>query len=224
MAEPEVRQRFTSHANGGEVSPMLNRMGAQVVIPFRDQLSLAGYCFVTTGTAGGTDAETGEVAAATFAMDPLEPIFMFDIPDGLTVLPLNVNLAFEVWYANTMIIIMSDSVERYSAGGVAAVTPRNLKTNSAYGSNVRNVYSGDSVLTAGTSATAERIHAQYIMVDDYAAGEGLPMANFDWTPDPFPTLVGPASFLVYCQGDSTGPEVRISITWAEFDSSLVKEE
>jgi hypothetical protein len=182
---------------------------------------MAGYCFVSTGTAGATDAETGETTATANDIDPLEPSFMFDVPTGTTVLPLEVSLAWEVAGATMVTTIVSDSANRYASGGVAAVAARNLRTNSGYGSVVENLYSGDTAITAA-GATAERVHFHYYAFDDIGdAGEGMSFPVVVWVPAVPPVLVGPASFLVYTMAATTGPELRISVTWAEFPSNLI---
>ncbi len=204
---------------------LLTRIDIPIQVPLRDALSMAGYVFVTTGTSGGTDAETSEVAAS-FAIDALEPSFLMDIPSGIAVLPLNVNLAFETWadpLGHCMIAIMSDDQRRYSSGGAAAVVARSIHLRGYPNSVVEALYSGDTAITA-VAEQAERLHAQYLMPDDYLATEGLPLGIFDWIPKLGcnPVLVGPASFLVYVHSyGTTGAEFRISVTWAELPESMV---
>jgi hypothetical protein len=202
---------------------MLNRMGCRVVVPFREALALAGYVSVSTGTAGGADAETGEAAAdGNFTNDPVEPTYLIDIPGGTCLIPLEVSVAFEVIEdANAQIAIMSDEIMRYSSGGVAAVVARGIKTNSSPGPATQIVYSGDSAITA-TAAQAERIHYQWLTWDDTQAAEGQNYPVIFWKPAVLPFLVGPASFLIYAHGSNAGPEVRISVTWAELPTTFVQ--
>jgi hypothetical protein len=224
MAEPIVSQRLTPRSDEDFAAPVLSRLGAYVDVPFKLQLALAGYCFVTTNSLAMTDTVIAEVAAASWAIDPVEPSFMFDIPDGTAVLPLEVSIGLVSSGANLMVAVMSDNVKRYTSGGTAAVAARNLKTDSSYGSVVESLYDGGT--SAGDlttiSAKNERIHYQWTSPDDLNAGEGLDYPNILWQPAVPPVLVGPASFMIYVHNDGTAAEFRYSVTWAELPSTMVE--
>jgi len=212
---------LTSVGAGAENELALIRMGLLGVSDLISTLSLMGYCFTSTGTAGKTDGETGEIAAASQAIDPTEPTFMFDVPSGTTVIPLEVGIDVEAATYDGVFAIMYDSVNRYNTGGVAAVAARNLRTDSPRASTVINLYSGDTALTAD-AATAERLI--WIVSHGFADVSTGPLLNTLWSVRQnatLPILVGPASFLVYCHHVTAAAEIGVCCTWAELPSDLV---
>jgi len=112
-----------------------------------------GYAFGSIGTEGPTDNETAEIGAGGMAVDEAEPSFMFDVPVGTTVIPLRVNFVIEAQAGTVNIALAAwDVINRFSAGGVAAVAARNLHGGNPRSSVVTNLLSGDTAITALASS------------------------------------------------------------------------
>lgn len=214
---------LSSVSAGAEGDLALVRMGLLGISDLVSTLSLLGYCFTSTGTASRGDGETGEIGAGDMAIDATEPSFMFDVPTGTTVIPLEVNISIEdAADVDNIFAIMYDDINRYSSGGVAAVAARNLRTDDPRASTVINLYSGDTALTAA-AASDERLI--WTAASEFAAVNtlGAPWV-LEWSVKKnatFPVLVGPASFLVYAHETTAAMEFTVVATWAELPSDLV---
>src|SRR3990167_4881047 len=90
-----VRTSASFSAAGTNADALQNVHGALVTQSWKEWLVMNGYAFTSTGTAGPTDNETGEVCAGSMAVDELEPSFCFDVPTGTTVIPLRVMMGIE---------------------------------------------------------------------------------------------------------------------------------
>ena len=209
-----IRTSATFGAAGTNADLLQNVHGALVMQNWKEWLVMNGYAFTSTGTAGPTDNETGEVGAGSMAVDELEPSFCFDVPTGTTVVPLRVMMGIEAQAATDVIsVIAYDSILRFSSGGVAAVAARNLHGGSTRSSVVTNLLSGDTAITS-LASSAQRQLAVYM--DEFANNTGRRSGlNFDWIA-PYPVrIVGPGAFLIYVHGTTGAIEFQVVVDWAE---------
>jgi hypothetical protein len=170
-------------------------------------LGAYGQCFVA-GDADQNDMVTGQTSFANTT-----PTFMIDVPEGITVIPLFVDLsqAGTVAGGDIELIIEIDNADRYGSGGTSETV---LCTRTTGGNpNVCAVYSG----ATANAGFGQRVFSAKI-APDVSPAEGI-LPGPLWVP-PIPYfLVGPAGLLVYSWAGTTGPTWLWSIGWAEINSA-----
>ncbi len=220
MAEPLVGTSLTAVAAGVELAPLLHATGIPVEMDWIDYLGAQGYIF-TSAPNNLSKFELGEVGDDNMDVDPLEPSFMFDVPTGITVIPLYANVAFEVaTRADTILAIASCENEVYASGGVAALAVQNSRTDAPRVSGVKNIF---AVAESGgeiTANAATRLRALWLWgsATDQTAGDPFIV---EWSPTVHSYIVGPGSFLFYCHSVSTAASYRATFTWAEVPSAII---
>ncbi len=206
----------------------ITRRGEQIVMPWFQEWIDKGRVYQdapSTVATGLTVATTTYVATT--------PVWMLDVPQGTTVVPLSVSMHQVGTIAGGIIkVIMSaDRVARYSSGGTAK-TPVNLKIGGGNGVNgprasVASVYTG---ATAGAVTSHIELDTAFIN-PDVGAGSGIasnvgtqvnaPQSVFEWPrndKEPMPQLVGPASWLIHTFAATTNATWSFRICWIELDS------
>jgi hypothetical protein len=174
-----------------------------------DQFLFDGRMFCA-GDADENDLVTGQ---ATFAATT--PTFLLEVPSGTTAMPLWVILSQAGTVAGGVIEceISFDRVGRFSTGGTSE-TITHMHTGRP-NSPACLLYSG---ATAAAATDARRIFSAFLDQDvtDPNTTESLYWsAKQMWAP----LLVGPAAFLVFTVGATTGPTWAWSIGWLELPSA-----
>ena len=187
----------------------LGRDGSLVAMDWYTAMAMEGRVFnIALVTPDGT--MTGEAA-----YDATHPSILMDIPEGVTFIPVHVDVCFEdAGGADNYIIIGADDANLYSAGGSGAGDSacNNLRTDNPYASAISATYTGDTQLTITDPGASERILYSY--VNQFKDAATSPPIQVIWEPKSPPVLVGPASFFIYCYGASA-PEFSYSIQWVE---------
>lgn len=220
MAEPKVVTTLEAVAAGNELAPLLHSTGISCTMDWIEYLTAQGYVFVGAANNLG-NFELGETGADNQDIDPLEPSFMFDIPTGLTVIPLWGNVAFEVCTGTDNILAICSSENNvYASGGTAALGPYNARTDDKRVSRIKNYYavgeSGGDIV----SGTATRLRTLWLWASVTNATGGDPFV-VEWRPAVHSYLVGPASFQFYCHSIGTEASYRATFSWAEIDSAFI---
>ena len=133
---------------------------------------------------------------------------------GRRVIPLRVNFVIEAQAGTVNIALAAwDVINRFSAGGVAAVAARNLHGGNPRSSVVTNLLSGDTAITALASSAQRTLQ---MWTDPAAVATSLSVPwQFDWLP-PYPGRIqGPGSFLFYVHSTGTAAEFQVLVEWAE---------
>ena len=187
----------------------LGRDGSLVAMDWFTAMSMEGRVFNVALNAPDTTM-TGETA-----YDATHPSILIDIPDGVTFIPVHLDICYEdAAGTDNYIIVGADDVALYSSGGTGTKvsTCNNIRTDNPHASAVTAVYTGDNQLTITDPGATERILFSY--VNAFADATTSPPIQVIWEPKSPPVLVGPASFFVYCYG-STAPEFSFSVQWVE---------
>jgi hypothetical protein len=153
--------------------------------------------------------------------DATHPSILIDIPNGVTFIPVHVDICYEdAGGADNYIIIGCDDVNLYSSGGTGTKVSscNNLRTDNPHSSAVTAAYTGDNQMTITDPGASERTLFSYVNAFKDAATS--PPMQVVWEPKSPPVLVGPASFYAYCYGAS-GPEFSFSIQWVELPKDAV---
>jgi len=167
--------------------------GGGYPVPTLDFLWLASFRgdVYVSGDADQNDVVTGQTSFAATT-----PTFMIDVPAGINVVPLFLNLSQTGVVAGGAIdvIIEIDKVKRYASGGTSEKV-----FNTVNRSAKSSFYTG-ATATAGYGMTVFRA----TIGQDVSPAEGAIPGPF-WKPDYPMILHGPASFLVYTYAGTTGP-------------------
>ncbi len=220
MAEPLVASTLSAEAAGTELAPLLHPTGVPVQMDWIDYLTMQGYVFTSASNNLG-NFELGETGDDNQDIDPLEPSYMFDVPTGITVIPLWANVAFEVITGtDTILAAVSCENEAYSSGGTAALAVQNARTDAPRTSGVKNIFavgesSGD--ITAATLVAPRTLWMWSSPTD----ATGTDPFIVEWRPAVHSYIVGPGSFLFYCHAIGTEASFRATFSWAEVPSALI---
>lgn len=228
MAEPTVVTTLGSAVAGTESSPVLHPMGFQVTMGYIEFLAAQGYVFV-----GGTGAETAntlaamavcEVGADNQDIDLLEPSYFFDVPAGVTVIPLFANVVIEVGTGTDNILAIvagANTAAAYASGGSLAVQPRNLRTDNPRASVV-TPYAEDEGSADLTILTPTSPRVLWVWSSPTDATGGDPFV-IEWKPAHLSPIVGPGTFNFYCHAIGTAMNIKATFYWAEFENGLIKQ-
>ncbi len=220
MAAPLVVTSLTAEAAGAELAPILHATGIPAEMDWIDYLTMQGYVFISASNNLG-NFELGETGADNQDIDPLEPSYMFDVPTGITVIPLWANVAFEVVTGtDTILAAVSCENEAYSSGGTAALAVQNARTDAPRTSGVKNIYAVGESSGDITAATLVAPRTLWMWSSPTDASGGDPFI-VEWRPAVHSYLVGPASFLFYCHAIGTEAKYRATFSWAEVPSAII---
>ena len=160
---------------------------------FVERLSFNGKVWIFSD-ADENDRVTGQTSFAATT-----PTWMIDVPAGMTLIPLFVNLtqAGTVAGGDVSIRISIDSALRHSSGGT-----------SEKGFNARTNYGGNPPVLCRSGATATSGYGirlfSAVTAPDVSPAEGAVQGPY-WSAEVPMFLDGPASFLVYTEAGTTGP-------------------
>ncbi len=225
MAVAKVRTALGVKGAGLEANPVLHASGVKVRMDWREYLALEGYVFISASNNLG-NFELGETGADNQDIDLLEPSFMFDIPKGITVIPMWANVALEVDAGvptDVIMAIVAGSNEVYSSGGTAALAALNARTDGPRGSTVRNLFAvGESGgdITAGTMNLPKVLWIWSSPTDPVTVNPYI----IEFKPEHQMAIVGPGCFCFYCHSITANEQqFRATFAWAELPTGLVSQ-
>ena len=203
-------------AEGTFVGLRGTRDGTIFTMGYLQALSLEGRMF--TAALGSASAPS----AAMDAYNAVRPEFVLDIPDGTTIIPVQIHVKIDTHGATlNETFAVSSRTQVAETGNNTAITINPVRTDNGggissnctcYGTLTGN---GTSPVTAGSF----EFWRSGAPVDFDAAGEPLP--TMIWSAQRFvpPVIVGSGSLTVYCSG--TTPVGSITATWVELPESAV---
>ena len=210
FGEPVVEQdAYTAVAEGAFRRLRVTPRGELVTVSLAQQMVFDGRVFmVSNATAGTATAMGGTGLVAT------TPALLIDAPANVALIPLEVRLTQggTVGSGDINIMLVCDSVVRYSSGGTA-LTIRNMRLDNP-NTSACTAYTGPTA----AAATAERVLAYDLQAPDVTPVAATEHRQFIWRPDPAPVLYDGASLVLYTFAATTQPSWHFSITWAEIPS------
>jgi len=170
-------------------------------------LGIYGQIFIASD-ADQNDTVTGQTSFANTT-----PTFLIDVPLGITIIPLYVDLSQTGTVAggDIELILEMDSIDRYNTGGTSEKVVSNR--TSGGNPNICSIYSNPTAI----AGYGMRLFSADI-APDVSPAEGI-LPGPLWTPAVPIFLVGPAAFIVYSWAGTTGPSWLWSISWAEINSA-----
>ncbi len=145
------------------------------------------------------------------------PAFSFDVPAGVTVIPIRfkLNQGGTVAGGQITVLVCSDSAVRQDTGGTL-LTLRALRDDAPIASRVDDFRSGATI----SANTLDVTHFGIILDNDVATIPGSLGTRIIWPEvgDEPPILIGPASLQIYTFASGTQPSWFFSFVWAEIDS------
>lgn len=145
------------------------------------------------------------------------PAFSFDVPSGVTAIPIRfkLNQGGTVAGGAITVLICSDSGVRHNTGGTL-LTLRALRDDAPIDSRLDDFRSGATL----NANTLDVTHWGTILDNDVATIPGSVGTRVSWPEvgDEPPILIGPASFQIYAFASGTQPSWFFSFVWAEIDS------
>ena len=208
-----VRSETVPAGSVGSVSSArLNKRQELVMMPWEFSLGVEGRLFIAN-----RGVLTTPVAQTNITLTTLRPDMAVRVPSGTTIIPLRMEVYWEVTGAGVTEIMANVSSNDVGAGTSTAVTPVSLSPNSGRGTAciVARDYTADcAALTSGT----EFYRDGYPTDPDVA---GNPAVRFVWSyllHGAVPVLRGPAS-LMLATNNATSGSYFASISWAEFLTS-----
>ncbi len=216
MAEPTVATILGPR----RVSPVLHASGVKVKMDYREYLAQAGYVFTSASNNLGS-YDRGETGADNQDVELTEPGFCFDIPKGLTVIPLWANVAFEVITGtdNILAIVVSENTA-FNTGGIAALAVQNTRTDNPRASAVTNLRATGESPTDITLDTLVAPRVLWVWSSPTDGTDGDPF-KVEWKPEHLTHIVGPGCFAFYSHAITTETNYRATFAWAEIPSGLV---
>ena len=171
------------------------------------RLAAYGQIFVG-GDADQNDTVTGQTSFAATT-----PTWIIDVPDGITIIPLWVDLSQTGTVAggDIELVIEIDDADRYNTGGTSETV---LSTRTSGGNTNQCLIRSGATANAGFG---QRVFSADIAAD-VSPAEGI-LPGPLWVPVTPMFLVGPAGFLVYTWAGTTGPTWLWSVGWAEINSA-----
>lgn len=209
---------YQSQAEGAAVGIRANPRGEIVVPDYYLQLVLDGRVFNASNAVQETPERIGETARGA---DNVNPSLLLDVPEGTTVIPLEVMLDMAAGTSTDQTATINvDDGTRFSAGGVA-ITPINSRLDDPNTSSVA-FYSGSSQITATANTDDNTISAVFIEEEAtprttvggpffyWSARQAIPVV-----------LIGPASLQVFVTGSTDDHDFYWHVTWAEIPTTNV---
>ena len=188
----------------------MNPRGELITPDWMTQLVMDGVVFNISQLV----QEAGDLAGETSpGADNVNPSFLIDVPDGTTIIPLEVQLASEGTgtVGDWMIRMNKDSIVRLSSGGGTNIIV-----------NMRGT--GTSKCTARNGGTQIVTLADVSNDTFWVSGRDdstLALSEALWSAKTHipPVIIGPGSWLIYVKTGNIDEEINYSIKWAEFISS-----
>jgi hypothetical protein len=219
----ETRQTaLLSLGDGNTPAVPLTRMGIPAASTKWDLFALMGRMYNAKQTTIGTAlaAPTQNAAGIILTM----PWFRFTVPTGYTVFPrrLNLSVATAAGTVNEIALAYSETDSFTSSTG-AAITPLNWRSDNPRSTSVTNCYVGATgTLNVEAALTRVRVLYQDMIATAFGANQ-TDQYVLDKRFDDLIPIVGPASVLLYFQGNTTAPSGYFSMDWAEVATVNVKE-
>jgi hypothetical protein len=186
--------------------------GAAYVCDYVLNKAMEGRLFIAQlGTA--TTPVSGRIG-----YDADQPEMVIDVPTGVTIIPVSIQVALEDSAGTDNEIVAEASPAVTGAGTSNTGTSYCMRLNSGYSSSCvyRYTYSGNG--------TAPASYVEFWR-DGYAFADTTvgPIKTFAWSAytSPAPVLVGPASLLLHITGTTTAPAGFAKVVWAEFVSDAL---
>lgn len=207
-------------SEGSEIEIRTTRDGALVSVPWYQALVLEGRVFL----AYYGSASTAVTLDASWANT--DPDISIDVPDGITILPLVVDVVMEAYGSTALFETMtlcSKTLGAKSAG--TAFTPINLNTRSGYGSDCL-VYTAPTITSGYTTGAFEIYRACVSKIATLATGDDDSSRldhHYTWSAfkEGFaPVLQGEASLSTWATAQTTSGYLKI--IWAELPSAAVE--
>lgn len=191
--------------------PAASFLGAGYSADLMWKLAKEGRIF-TYGDADTDDMVTG-IATASFTT--ATPTFLLDVPQGVTAIPLFLNMqqGGTVGGGTVFLFITVDEQGRYLSGGTVE------KAYSPLGTQPQSRLISLPTVSTDAISFGQRVWGTQIG-QDVAPAEGAVQAG-DWRP-PYPLLLrGPASLLIYSHAATTAPSWVWSIGIAEMPTDAL---
>lgn len=201
-------------SDGAVASARLNKRGEIVAqADWMLQLVLEGRVY----NASNLTIETAAVGSTSFA--DTDPFLLLDVPEGTTVIPLEVYLAQAGTVAANpvQVYLTTDDRVRFSSGGTS-VTPINMRKDDVRGSAALFYVGDGTAITATANTDADTLMAALLDPD---VTDPNSTENFLWSARNMipPVLIGPAALLVHLVSATTAPGVLWTVKWAEWPTS-----
>lgn len=197
---------------GSEGNPMAltaSKRGELVVIDWLQKMAMNGRAYqVRAGTI--SVPVVGDVLITDTAAE-----MTADAPTGTTIIPVGVNINFNL-AAATLFETAGKSVGAVSTAGTAFV-PLPLKIGGAASTATARAQNAGACTVAAEVTTTTRRHFAW----GHPIAAGAWPTIYDWKPSVFPVLTGPAAFYVQIGADTTGPSYYASIDFVELPSANV---
>jgi hypothetical protein len=206
---------FRELSSGNVDRAAANTRGEQVVISWEQQMVQAGRVFMVSNAARETALAMGGTSFSDTA-----PAFAFDVPNGITAIPLKLVMNQGGTVAGGVItcLITNDNKLRISSTGTV-ITSRNMRNDVPRAS----VCIFDVSPTAAGNALDSTLWAAILDQQVGAAASVGPNTRINW-PEPgdvAPVLYGPASLVVYTFASTPQPSWFFSFKWAEFETGAL---
>ena len=217
----EVRQEsYSVEGEGSQGKLRLNRRGEVITPDWYQQLVADGRVYVASNAA----RETAEAIGTATTWSDTDPALLLDIPEGKTVIPLEILLnqgGTVAGGAITVLITLSDKI-RYSSGGVL-LAPKNMRFDASRTSGC-SFYTGSTDIVAAANSEDITLYATILDQDVATIPSGIG-TRVHWTARQYlaPELIGPASLVIYAVAGTTQPSFFYTVKYAAFDTTEVKQ-
>lgn len=183
--------------------------GSLQVVDLIRTLGLQGLVFGINYGQGTT------FVSAKTSLTATEPDMVLDVPNGTTIIPLQINLSFATMAgtANHFFVQIGHGTVGSGTSTVATAGP------TAFGSGFQSKCVGFQAYSGAGTAPATPI--EIFSLDDPTAATGSVPLSFQWTPPSFLPLVGPATIAGYGASTTSAITFKAQIIWAELPSAYV---
>lgn len=213
----KIRQvTYETYADGTEKPLRLNRRSEGIVLSPLIQASLDKKVFMAHIGLASTP-----VSFAKTAYDADQPQLVVDVPDGKTIVPLEILLVLEDSAGTDNEVIALASGTNVGAGTSTAVTPTNHFVPSS-GSAPVSACSVYSLYTAnGTDPNTAPYFEFWRETDAFAATVGEKTWKWSALESPPPVIQGTGSLVIYVSATTTAPAGYLRVKWWELASDDV---
>ena len=216
MSDFEVRNIKSLQAEGAAGSARINRRGEVVVVPWHIQLALDGQ-----GYAAGAGSVTTPYTLGNTVIDLTQPEFLLRVPSGYVVIPLSIQVVFEVT-GGALADVMATVATGDPGDGTSTVAD---KLPTTLGKNIGSTPASlarQLVTAALTLSNQTEFWRSGDPLDiDAAAGAKVVHEWSALTHPGVPVIYGPGALTVHqvCATSGTG---HIQVVFAEFSASEIR--
>lgn len=213
-----VRQdSYDVQAEGREHNARMNPRGELIVPDWMTQLVMDGrvYNFSNAVMEGGARALIGEATDVANALT--NPSILVDVPDGTTILPLEIQIGLEgtgTSPGDYDVQVSTDDGTHFSSGG-ATLTPINARKDDP-NTSACTVYEGSTQIVTSANTDDNIIFVEHMDVSLQGAEKDV-----FWSARTHVTecLIGPASLLIHLIASNVDNEFLFHVKYAEFSTT-----